>query len=879
MSRASTGSALRRYERLLEPLARLESSVTRAAPCPTGRPHCLRLPGMDAADIPVPGTMPRVIGVRGARHNNLQDIDVDVPLWRTVAVVGVSGSGKTSLAIGTLYAEGMHRFLEGLSTYTRRRLTQAQRPDVDRIDHLPSALALRQRPPIPGPRSTVGTMSEVLNVLRLMMSRLGSHLCPNGHRIGPSIATQAMEMACPVCGVRFELPSAESFAFNSYGACPACHGLGVRSEVDESTLVPDPSKTIEDGAVLPWNSGGRRLSMYAAGQLGVRLDVPYQELTDRERDIVLHGEPVQRQVTLSSGRTGRSVQLSVNYDNAVAAVERSLRSDNERTRRLVQRFLVTRVCSVCHGTRLRPEALTSLLGGRNIAEISEFRLDQLREFAAGLPAELPADLERLTAGLLAELTGALTPLLDVGLGYLTLDRAGASLSTGERQRIELTSTVRASTTGMLYVLDEPSVGLHPANVQGLHKTITALAGNGNSVVIVEHERELIRAADWVIELGPEAGAKGGTVIAEGTPSQLEADPRSIIGPFLSGAASVSRDHPPWPGPDGQIVLEVADLYNLHDVRVAFPLHRLTALAGPSGAGKTALVLDSLIPAARALLAEAPLPGHVRRLDLGGIRQVIQVDASPIGQNARSTPATYSGAFDQIRRVFAESAYARRRRWKPGHFSFNTREGQCPTCRGLGQIDLDVQYLPDISVQCPTCHGTRYNDDTLAVRVDGLTIAEVLGLSVDDALARFAGRGPVAAALRPVSDVGLGYLRLGEPTPSLSGGESQRLRIASRLRASQRGALYVFDEPSTGLHPLDVATLVSVFDRLLDAGATIIVIDHDLDLLAAADHLIDMGPGGGPDGGHILTAGPPEDVARAPASVTGPWLAEHLHLAK
>ncbi len=819
---------------------------------------------MEAADIPVPETLPAVIGVRGARHNNLQDVDVDVPLWRTVAVVGVSGSGKTSLAIGTLYAEGMHRFLDGLSTYSRRRLSQAQRPDVDRIDHLPPALALRQRPPIPGPRSTVGTMSEVLNVLRLTMSRLGSHLCPNGHRVGPSVAAFEEEIVCPVCGVRFEHPSAESFAFNSYGACPACQGLGVRSEVDAATLVPDPDKTIADGAVLPWNTGGRRLSMYAAGELGVRLDVPYRSLTDHERDIVLHGEPVKQQVTLHSGRNGRAVQLSVNYDNAIAAVTRSLASNNDRTRSLVQRFLVTRVCSVCHGTRLRPEALASLLGGRNLAEISALTLDDLRDFAAGLPPGLPAELSRITTGLLAELNGRLTPLLDVGLGYLTLDRAGASLSTGERQRIELTSTVRASTTGMLYVLDEPSVGLHPSNVAGLRKTLAALAGNGNSIVVVEHEREIIRAADWVIEIGPAAGAKGGTVIAQGTPGQLEADPHSVIGPFLAGAAAVTRDRPAQlspgqasPGqasPGGEIVVEVGDLYNLHDVTATFPLHRLTALAGPSGAGKTALILDSLIPAARALLSGSALPGHVRHLALAGIRQVVQVDASPIGQNARSTPATYSGAFDQIRRVFAESAYARRRRWKPGHFSFNTREGQCPTCRGLGDIDLDVQYLPDITVQCPTCHGARFNDATLAVRVDGLTIADVLGLTVDDALDRFAGRAPVAAALRPVSDVGLGYLRLGEPTPSLSGGESQRLRIASRLRSSQRGALYVFDEPSTGLHPLDVATLVGVFDRLLAAGATIVVIDHDLDLLAAADHLIDMGPGGGPDGGRILAAG-------------------------
>ena len=833
---------------------------------------------MTSGDTPVPGARPAFIGVRGARHNNLKDVDVDVPLWQTVAVVGVSGSGKTSLAIGTLYAEGMQRFLEGLSTYSRRRLSQTQRPDVDRIDHLPAALALRQRPPIPGPRSTVGTMSEVLNVLRLMMSRLGSHRCPNGHMVAPSVATYGMEIICPVCGVHFMHPSAESFSFNSYGACPVCHGLGVRSEVDETTLIPDPLKTIEEGAVRPWNSGGRRLSMYAARELGVRLDVPFQSLTDGERDTVLHGKPVRVPVTLTSGRNQRTVQLNVNYDNAVTAAERSMNSDNERARRLTQRYVITRVCSVCHGTRLRPEALTSLLGGRNLAEISALDLGGLREFTAGLPDGLPAELSRLTTGLLAELQGLLTPLLEVGLSYLTLDRAGASLSTGERQRIELTSTVRASTTGMLYVLDEPSVGLHPANVVGLRKTIAALARNGNSVVIVEHERELITSADWIIEMGPGAGAQGGLVIAQGTPEQVEADKHSVIGPFLAGATAVPRDRPPRPASQEAIDIEVAELYNLHDLKAGFPVNQLTALAGPSGAGKTALVLDSLVPAARAQLNAAPLPAHVRHLELRDIRQVVQIDASPIGQNARSTPATYCGAFDEIRSLFADSSYARRRRWRPGHFSFNTREGQCPTCRGLGHIDLDVQYLPDIAVECPTCHGSRFNDATLAVAVDGLTIADVLSLSVQEALERFAGRAPIASALRPVSDVGLGYLRLGEPTPSLSGGESQRLRIASRLRSSQRNALYVFDEPSTGLHPLDVATLVGVFDRLLGAGATIIVIDHDLDLLAAADYLIDMGPGGGPAGGRILAAGTPGEVAGSAESVTGPWLSEYLELA-
>ncbi len=838
---------------------------------------------MATADRSVPGTLPAVtgvpsaIGVHGARHNNLRDVDVDVPLWRIVAVVGVSGSGKTSLAIGTLYAEGMQRYLSGLSTYSRRWLAQAQRPDVDRIDHLPPALALRQRPPVPGPRSTVGTMSEVLNVLRLMMSRLGSHLCPNGHLVGPSVAAFAEEIVCPVCGARFDHPSAESFAFNSYGACPACQGLGVRSEVDEATLVPDQDKTIEEGAVLPWNSGGRRLSMYAAGELGVRLDVPYKSLTERERDVVLHGAPVQRQVTLHSGANERTVRLSVNYDNAVAAVERSLRSDNERTRRLAQRFVITRQCSVCHGTRLRPEALTSRLGGQDLAQISTLSLTELGKFTASLPAGLPAELDRVTTGLLAELSGSLSPLLDVGLSYLTLDRAGASLSTGERQRIELTSTVRASTTGMLYVLDEPSVGLHPSNVTGLRKMISALAANGNSVIVVEHERELIRSADWIIELGPGAGAQGGQLVTAGLPGEVAADPRSIIGPFLAGAPSVFRDRSARAAGDEQITIEIADLYNLHDLTAVFPVNRLTAVAGPSGAGKTAVVLDSLIPAARARLSGSPEPGHVRRLSMPGIRQVVQIDASPIGQNARSTPATYCGAFDHIRQLFATSAYARRRRWKACDFSFNTRDGQCPTCRGLGHIDLDVQYLPDISVQCPTCHGARFTEAVLAVQVEGLTIADVLGLSVSEAVDRFAGRAPIAAALRPVDEVGLGYLKLGEPTPSLSGGESQRLKIASRLRSSQRGALYVFDEPTTGLHPLDVATLVSVFDRLLGAGATIIVIDHDLDLLAAADHLIDMGPGGGPEGGRILAAGTPEQIVHDERSVTGPWLAEYVGL--
>ncbi|TQS43901.1 excinuclease ABC subunit UvrA [Cryptosporangium phraense] len=801
--------------------------------------------------------LPQAIEARGVRHNTLRDLDVDVPLWRVVAIAGVSGSGKTSLAMGTLYAEGLHRFLEGLSTYSRRRLTQAQRPDADRIDHLPPALALRQRPPVPGPRSTVGTMSEVLNVLRLTMSRLGTHTCPNGHGVPPSIATQAMEITCPTCGARFEMPGAESFAFNSYGACPACEGIGTRFEVDPAALVPDPGKTIAEGAVLPWNVGGRRLSLYAAGELGVRLDVPYATLTDAEKDLVLHGEPVRQTVTVS-GKNGRPVQLKVLYDNAITAATKSGNS----------KYLDAQTCSVCHGTRLRPEALRSHLAGRNLAEISALDLESLRAFAEELPPLLPAELSRLTTGLVDELTRAIAPLLDLGLGYLGLDRAGATLSTGERQRIELTSTVRASTTGMLYVLDEPSVGLHPSNVEGLRRTIAALAANGNSVVMVEHDLDLVAGADWIIEMGPGAGRLGGTVVAEGTPAQLRKNRTSIIGPYLAGEPAVHRK--PRPSPDEWITVSVRELYNLRDVTAEFPVGRLTGVAGPSGAGKTALVLDSLVPAARAQLAGSRPPAHVRSVDLGSIRQVVEIDATPIGLNARSTPSTYSGAFDAIRAVFAAASGR-----SAGHFSFNTKDGQCPTCRGLGSIDLDVQYLPDINVDCPTCHGARYNEATLAVRVDGLTIADVLDLTVREALSHFGDVPAVVRPLRPIADVGLDYLRLGEPTPSLSGGESQRLRIAARLRSSQRNVLYVFDEPSTGLHPVDIRTLVAVFDRLLDDGATVVVIDHDLDVLAAADHVLDLGPTGGPDGGRIVARGTPAEVAADPSSVTGPWLASRF----
>jgi excinuclease ABC subunit A len=577
-------------------------------------------------------------------------------------------------------------------------------------------------------------------------------------------------------------------------------------------------------------------------------------------------------VTLRAG-TRREVTLTVRYENAIATVEHAAASDNPGTRARVERFLRVQTCPVCHGSRLNPQALSSTLDGRNLAQISALTLADLRGFAVDVQRQAPRDLARVASGLVKECLQALDPVLGLGLGYLQLDRAGSTLSTGERQRLELTSTVRANTTGMLYVLDEPSVGLHPSNIEGLRDTIELLAANGNSVVMVEHEIEIINAADWVIELGPGAGSHGGTVIAEGAPADIRASGHSIIGPYLAGRPAVIR--PPRPADGAAVTVEVADLYNLHDVGAAFPERAMTAVAGPSGAGKTALVLESLVPAVRASLAGQKTPRHVRRLNAAGIRGLAEIDATPIGQNSRSIPATYSGAFDAIRAAFADTSLARERRWTPGHFSFNTKAGQCPECEGLGHVDIDVQYLPDIREVCPLCHGSRYRAEVLDVRLDGLTIADVLALTVHDAVERFGGRPAIVRPLRPVDDVGLGYLRLGEETPSLSGGESQRLRIASRLRSSQRGILYIFDEPSTGLHPVDIAVLVGVFDRLLDGGATVVVIDHDLDLLAAADHLIDMGPVGGPDGGRVVASGTPAEVAANPDSVTGPYLARHL----
>ncbi|MCP2339413.1 excinuclease ABC subunit UvrA [Actinomadura rupiterrae] len=819
---------------------------------------------------------PRAVRVFGARTHNLKDIDVDVPLWSWVAVTGLSGSGKSSLAMDVLYAEGYQRLLDGLATYTRRRIGQAGRPDVDRIEFLPATLALRQRPPLPGRRSTVGTMSEALNVLRLMVSRLGSHVCPRGHRLPPSLdASMGEWRTCPEDGERFKIPSAESFAFNSEGACPRCDGLGVIDEIDDDALIPDPSLSIDEGAVRSWRLAARGWMPRVARAMGVRTDVPFEDLSAKERQTVLDGPPEKRPIIVTT-KAGRGAEINALFENARAAVRNSMESaSTEKGRARLTRFFRTHVCPACHGSRLRPEALTSLLDGRNIAELSALTLDDVARFAEGLTERLPSEMRGLSERLTGEFERALTPLRDLGLGYLTLDRAGDTLSTGERQRIQLTSTLQTRSTGMLYVLDEPSVGLHPANAAGLVNVVRALVGNGNSVVMVDHEVDLIRHADHLIEMGPGAGRAGGTVVVQGTADDLEAEPESVTGPYLARRVDLCVREPRPVGSDPQITVGVSDFYTLHDVTAHFPLERLTLVTGVSGAGKTALVLDSLVPALRAELEDRPLPEHVGKLDRQGVRRIVEVDSTPVGKNARSTPATYSGAFDAVRRMFADTPEARRRGWDAGHFSYNVKSGQCPTCEGLGTVSLDVQYLPDMSVTCPTCHGTRYKPEILEVKADGLSVADVLALTVADGADRFADNSAIATPLRALAEVGLGYLCLGEPTPVLSGGEAQRMRLASGLHRPQRHTLYVFDEPTTGLHPRDVRTLLGVLDRLLDAGATIIAIDHDLDLIANADHVVDLGPGGGPQGGRVVASGSPAEITQAPDSLTGHYLRLHL----
>lgn len=825
---------------------------------------------------------PESIEVRGARVHNLKNVDVDVPLGELVGVAGVSGSGKSSLALGVLYAEGSRRYLEALSTYTRRRLTQASRAQVDEVLHVPAALALHQRPAVPGISSTFGTMTELLNSLRLLFSRLASHVCPHcGAHNEPTLNVAAgLPIVCANCGKEFHAPGAESLAFNSAGACPACAGTGIVREVNRAALVPDESKSIDEGAVLPWGSLMWDLMKQVAGAMGVRTDVPFKDLTPKERDIVFNGPAVKKHILYKPKKGDDFAELDFTYFNAVYTVENALaKAKDEKGLKRVARFLEEKTCPDCGGTRLSEAARAPRVGGLNLAEASAMTLDAAVDWVRGVPGSLGADMRPMATNICESFLDVARRLLELGLGYLALDRAGATLSTGERQRVQLARAVRNRTTGVLYVLDEPSIGLHPANVDGLLGVMRDLVADGNSVVVVDHDVRVLKACDHLIEMGPVAGAEGGHVIAQGTVGDVAVNPRSRIAPFLADGESV-RERGCMPVSHmfdlGHIRMTTSQLHTVKPLDVDIPRGRLVAVTGVSGSGKTTMVLESLIPALKARSAGEKPPEHVRSIDADGIERANLIDATPIGANVRSTVATYADIHDDLRRAFARSDEAKAGGWKAGDFSYNTGRLRCPTCDGTGSISLDVQFLPDVDIECPDCRGSRYAPEADAIHrttKDGreLTLPQLMAMSVDQALAVTGDMRKVHARLTTLHDLGLGYLTLGEPTPALSGGEAQRLKLASEMGRAQSHAVFVFDEPTIGLHPLDVRVLLGVFDRLVASGATVVVIEHDLDVIANADWMIDMGPGGGESGGRIVAAGTPEQIAADANSVTGRYL--------
>ena len=824
---------------------------------------------------------PDRIEVRGARVHNLKNIDVDVPLGKVVGIAGVSGSGKSSLALGVLYAEGSRRYLESLSTYTRRRMTQAARASVDEVLYVPAALAMHQRPAVPGIRSTFGTGTELLNMLRLIYSRLASHRCPNGHYVMPSLNVAAgLELVCPECGAHFYAPSAEELSFNSSGACPTCDGTGTVRTVDESTLVPDETLSIDQGAVLPWNTLMWSLMTDVCRAMGVRTDVPFNQLTPKERDIVFHGPAEKKHIFYHSKNTNQAGELDFTYYNAVYTVQNALaKVKDEKGMKRVERFLKTGPCPDCGGSRFSEAARAPKVRGISIDEACRMSLRELVEWVRGVPASLPEEMRPMAERICESFLDASVRLLDLGVGYLSLDRASSTLSTGERQRMQLARAVRNRTTGVLYVLDEPSIGLHPANIVGLAGVMKDLIADGNSIVLVDHDVQILRESDWMIEMGPGAGSSGGQVIAQGTLEDIGRSPASKIGPFLTGQAGMSvreraADYEMFAY--GRIHISTAAIHTVKPLEVDIPKGRLTVVTGVSGSGKTTLILESLVPGLQAMVSGGKLPDHVLAVQADGIRHAKLIDATPIGINIRSTVATYANVHDELRKVYARTPDAKAAGWKDGDFSYNTGRLRCPTCDGTGVISLDVQFLPDVDIPCPDCRGSRYSKAAYRIRRENFeetyhSLPELMAMDVSDALVACGDLRTVRQRLQVLQDLGLGYLTLGEQTPGLSGGEAQRLKLASEMGRGQDDSVFVFDEPTIGLHPADVQTLLQVFQSLIDHGATVIVIEHDIDVIRSADYVIDMGPGGGEEGGRIVAAGTPEDIRRCPSSITGRFI--------
>ena len=824
---------------------------------------------------------PKKIVVRGANVHNLKNINVDVPLHQIVGIAGVSGSGKSSLALGVLYAEGSRRYLESLSTYTRRRMTGAAKAKVDEVLYVPAALALHQRPGIPGIRSTFGTGTELLNSLRLMYSRLASHRCPNGHYVPPTLKVAAeQEILCPECGAKVQAPSAEELAFNSQGACPNCGGTGSVRTVDIDSLVPDDSVSIDDGAVAPWNSLMWSLMTDVCREMGVRTDVPFRELTEREKDIVYHGPAEKKHILYKAKKSNQAGELDFTYYNAIYTVENALaKVKDEKGMKRVEKFLKEEVCPACGGSRLSEAARAPRLRGIGLDEACKMTLGELVDWVAGVPDSLPEEMRPMAEAICESFQTVARRLMDLGLSYLSLDRVASTLSTGERQRMQLARAVRNRTTGVLYVLDEPSIGLHPSNIQGLNAVMHDLVADGNSVLLVDHDTQILSESDWIIEMGPEAGAGGGYVIAQGDIPQIIANPDSMIGPFLARKADMrvrEQARAEEKFDYGTLHLSTDAIHTVKPLEVDIPKGRLTVVTGVSGSGKTTMVLESLIPGLEASLQGATLPAHVKQISAEGIAHVKLIDASPIGINVRSTVATYANVHDELRKIYAKTPDAKEAGYKAGDFSYNTGKLRCPVCDGTGQISLDVQFLPDVDVPCPECNGSRYGKEAWQIGYKTkqgakYSLPQLMDMDVNTALEAAAEWKVVRQRLQVLKNLGLGYLTLGEETPSLSGGEAQRLKLASEMGKGQADSVFVFDEPTSGLHPLDVQTLLGVFQALVDQGATVLVIEHDLDVIRNADYVIDMGPGGGAAGGRVVAVGTPEQIAANKDSITGKYI--------
>ncbi|MBR1944444.1 MAG: excinuclease ABC subunit UvrA [Alphaproteobacteria bacterium] len=826
-------------------------------------------------------TAPQNIKVRGAKVHNLKNINVDIPLNKIVSIVGVSGSGKSSLALGALYAEGSRRYLESLSTYTRRRMTYSSAANVDEILHVPASLALRQRPGVPGIHSTFGTGTELLNILRLMFSRLANHRCPTGHYLAPTLDVAAgKELVCPKCGKHFLAPSAEELAFNSQGACKCCNGTGIVLTVDESTLVPDESLAIDDGAVAPWNSLMWSLMVDVCRAMGVRTNVPFRDLTNEEKEIVYHGPAEKKHILYKSKNSNQVGELDFTYFNAVYTVKNALSKVKDETgMKKVAKFLHDDICPECQGTRISESARAPKLCGLSLDRVCKQTLSELVVWVQNVPSSLPIEMYPMAQSICESFLSVAKRLVELGLGYISIDRASSTLSTGERQRMQLARAVRNRTTGVLYVLDEPSIGLHPSNIIGLTNVMHDLVADGNSVVLVDHDIHILHKSDWFIEMGPAAGTEGGTVIADGTLSDVIKNKESKIALFLTREANiiVRKLHSANNMfQDGTIRMSTDSIHTLKPLEVNIPKGRLTVVTGVSGSGKTTLILESLVPGLNAAINGTKLPSHVKSITTDGIHHVKLIDATPIGINVRSTIATYANIHDDLRKVYAKTSNAKSIGLKAGDFSYNTGSLRCSTCDGTGTVSLDVQFLPDVEITCPECKGTRYKRDASNIYWTNklgasYSLPQLMEMDIKQAMDACGDLKTIHNRLVVLNELGLGYLTLGEATPSLSGGEAQRLKLAYEMEKQQSDSVFVFDEPTIGLHPLDVQVLIAVFDKLIKNGATIIAIEHDIDFISNADYIIDMGPGGGKDGGQIVATGTVEEIKLSSESITGKFI--------